>query len=91
MPFYITIIKSPTRKPQRQIPSARPTNGNAFPETSGFSARAPIAAEPIFPTARPPPIHAKPTARAAAIYFTAEFPEDFASSTTGVSSLEEES
>ena len=65
------IISNATRNPHRQIPSARPTKGSAFPESSGFSLIAPIAAAPIFPTAIPPAIQATPTAIPAAIYFIA--------------------
>jgi len=72
------MISKATRNPQRQIPSARPTNGRAFPESSAFSLMAPMAAAPILPTAIPPEIHARPTARAAATYLRAE--ESFASS-----------
>jgi hypothetical protein len=41
----------------------------AFPESSGFSLIAPIAAAPIRPTAKPPAIQEIPTAAAAAMYF----------------------
>ncbi len=33
-------------KPQRQIPSARPTKGIAFPESSGFSDMAAMSENP---------------------------------------------
>src|SRR5574344_2087758 len=64
------MMRSATRNPQRQIPSASPTNGSALPESSAFSLTAPMAAAPIFPTAIPPAIQARTTARPAAIYFT---------------------
>ena len=58
--------------PQRQIPSASPTNGSARPDSSGFSLMAAMAAAPIWPTAMPPPRVAMPTARAAAMYLITE-------------------